>query len=119
MYPQQIIDALRHVRYPGNGKDLIESGMLEDDIRISGLQVSFSLIFDKENDPFMRSVIKASEAAVRTYAEPNAAVNIHAKFRKQTAPLIDYYTDKGILKTVDGTKDVDEVFTDIEDILEA
>ncbi len=89
MYPQQIIDALRHVRYPGNGKDLIESGMLEDDIRISGLQVSFSLIFDKENDPFMRSVIKASEAAVRTYAEPNAAVNIHAKFRKQTAPLIE------------------------------
>ena len=49
MYPQQIIDALRHVRYPGNGKDLIESGMLEDDIRISGLQVSFSLIFDRSN----------------------------------------------------------------------
>ena len=43
MYPQQIIDALRHVRYPGTGKDLIESGMLEDDIRISGLEVSFRL----------------------------------------------------------------------------
>ena len=48
MYPQQIIDALRHVRYPGTGKDLIESGMLEDDIRISGFEVSFSLIFQKE-----------------------------------------------------------------------
>ena len=35
MYPQQIIDALRHVRYPGTGKNLIESGMLEDDLRIS------------------------------------------------------------------------------------
>ena len=35
MYPQQIIDALRHVRYPGTGKDLIESGMLEDDIHQS------------------------------------------------------------------------------------
>ena len=46
MYPQQIIDALRTVRYPGNGKDLIDSGMLEDDIRISGLAVSFSLIFE-------------------------------------------------------------------------
>ena len=86
MYPQQIIDALRHVRYPGNGKDLIESGMLEDDIRISGLQVSFSLIFDKENDPFLRSVMKAAEVAVQTYADRNAAVSIHAKFRKQTAP---------------------------------
>lgn len=83
MYPQQIIDALRHVRYPGTGKDLIESGMLEDDIRISGLEVSFSLIFEKDNDPFMKSVVKASEVAVQTYVDANAAVHIHTKFNKQ------------------------------------
>ena len=83
MYPQQIIDALRHVRYPGTGKDLIESGMLEDDIRISGLEVSFSLIFEKDNDPFMKSVVKAAEVAIQTYADANAAVHIHTKFRKQ------------------------------------
>ncbi len=83
MYPQQIIDALRHVRYPGNGKDLIESGMLEDDVRISGLEVSFSLIFDKPQDTFLRSVIKAAEVAIKTYVDPDAAVNIHTKFRKE------------------------------------
>lgn len=83
MYPQQIIGALRHVRYPGTGKDLIESGMLEDDIRISGLEVSFSLIFEKDNDPFLKSVIKATEVAVQTYVDANAAVHIHTKFRKQ------------------------------------
>lgn len=83
MYPQQIIDALRHVRYPGNGKDLIESGMLEDDVRISGLSVSFSLIFEKENDPFMRSVVKAAETAIKTYVDKNAAVTIHTKFVRQ------------------------------------
>lgn len=83
MYPQQIIDALRHVRYPGTGKDLIESGMLEDDIRISGLEVSFSLIFEKDNDPFMKSVVKASEVAVQTYVDANAVVHIHTKFKKQ------------------------------------
>ena len=83
MYPQQITDALRHVRYPGNGKNLIEAGMLEDDIRISGLEVSFSLIFDKDNDPFMRSVVRAAETAVQTYANPDAAVHIHTKYRQQ------------------------------------
>ncbi len=83
MFPKQIIDALAHVRYPGNGMNLIEAGMLEDDIRISGLEVSFSLIFDKDTDPFIRSVQKAAETAVHTYAEPNAAVHIHTKFRKQ------------------------------------
>ena len=64
MYPQQIIDALEHVRYPGTGKNLIESGMLEDDIRISGMEVSFSIIFDKDNDPFRKSVVKAAETAI-------------------------------------------------------
>ena len=83
MYPQQVIDALRHVRYPGTGKDLIESGMLEDDIRISGFEVSFSLIFQKDNDPFMKSVLKAAEVALQTYIDPNVAANIHPKFVKQ------------------------------------
>ena len=81
MYPQQIIDALRHVRYPGTGKDLVESGMLEDDIRISGFEVSFSLIFPKDNDPFMKSVLKATEVALQTYIDPNITANIHTKFK--------------------------------------
>ena len=83
MYPQQVIDALRHVRYPGTGKDLIESGMLEDDIRISGFEVSFSLIFEKDNDPFMKSVLKAAEVALLTYIDPNVTANIHPKFVKK------------------------------------
>ena len=90
MYPQQIIDALQHVRYPGTGKNLIESGMLEDDIRISGLEVSFSLIFEKDNDPFRKSVVKAAETAIYTYVDENAAVHIHTKFIKQNmAPKAD------------------------------
>jgi adenylate kinase len=31
--------------------------------------------------------------------------------------LIDYYTGKGVLKTVDGTKDMNDVFADIVGIL--
>ena len=87
MYPQQIIDALEHVRYPGTGKNLIESGMLEDDIRISGMEVSFSIIFEKDNDPFRKSVVKAAETAIHTYVDENVAVHVHMKFRKQNTPV--------------------------------
>ena len=86
MYPQQIFDALQHVRYPGTGKNIIESGMLEDDLRISGMEVSFSIIFDKDNDPFRKSVVKAAETAIHTYVDENAVVNVHMKFRKQNTP---------------------------------
>ena len=84
MYPQQIIEALQHVRYPGTGKNLVESGMLEDDIRIAGYTVSFSLIFEKDTDPFIKSVIKAAEVAVKTYVDENAQVTIHTKIKRET-----------------------------------
>ncbi len=38
-------------------------------------------------------------------------------YHEQTQPLIEYYTNEGILKTVDGTQDVDKVFEDILAIL--
>ena len=77
MSPQEIINALSEVRYPGTGKNIVESGMLEDDIRISGFAVSFSLIFPKDNDPFRKSLMKAAEAAIKTFVEPNAPVTMH------------------------------------------
>ena len=74
LYPQLILDALKNVRYPGTGKNLIEMDMVEDNIRIDGMNVTFSLIFDKPNDPFIRSVVKAAETAILTYVSPD--VNI-------------------------------------------
>lgn len=38
-------------------------------------------------------------------------------YHEQTQPLIDYYTNKGIIKEVDGTQDMNKVFDDIVDIL--
>jgi adenylate kinase len=38
-------------------------------------------------------------------------------YKKQTQPLIDYYAKQGILVTLDGTKDIDEVFEDIKAVL--
>ena len=53
LYPKLIHDALATVRYPGNGKNLVEAEMVEDDLRIDGMAVSFSILFDKQPDPFM------------------------------------------------------------------
>ena len=38
-------------------------------------------------------------------------------YHEQTQPLIDYYEKAGVLKEVDGTKNMEEVFNDIVDIL--
>ena len=88
IYPQLILDALKTVRYPGTGKDLIEMGMVEDNIRIDGMNVTFSLLFDKPNDPFIRSVVKAAETAILTYVSPDVNIknNITVKARQLARP---------------------------------
>ena len=91
LYPKLILDALATVRYPGTGKNLVEAGMVEDDIRIDGQKVSFSLIFDRPTDPFIKSVVKAAEQAVLTFVSADADIrgNISVKTRHQNPVKAD------------------------------
>lgn len=89
IYPKLIHDALNTVRYPGNGKSIMENEMLEDDLRIDGMKVSFSLIFEKETDPFMKSVVKAAEAAIKTFVHPDVEVTISTKAKTALPPEPD------------------------------
>jgi ATP-binding protein involved in chromosome partitioning len=86
LYPKLIVEALNKVRYPGSGKTLIEAGMLADDIRIDGNRVSFSLIFEKPNDPFIQSVVKAARAAIKTYVSPETEVSPSVKILQKANP---------------------------------
>ena len=67
IYPNLILEALKHVRYPGTGKDIVSAEMVQDNMRIENNKVSFSILFDKPNDPFAKSVVKAAEQAIITY----------------------------------------------------
>ena len=84
LYPSLILDALKNVRYPGTGKNLVESDMVADDIRIDGMAVSLSLVFDKPTDPFIKSVVKAAETAIKTFASENAEPHIAVVSRTVT-----------------------------------
>ncbi len=88
LYPKLIIEALEKVRYPGTGKSIVEMGMVEDDIHINGNHVSFSILFEKPNDPFIKSVIKAAETAILTYIGEDVDIkgNIEAKARQLARP---------------------------------
>lgn len=82
LYPSLILDALSTVRYPGNGKNLVEADMIADDLRIDGTSVSFTILFDKPTDPFMRSIVKAAETAIHTHISPDIAVAVSTASRQ-------------------------------------
>ena len=58
-----------------------------------------------------------SELVQREDDKPETVQNRLSVYHEQTQPLIDYYDKKNILKTVDGTKDMQEVFSNIVGIL--
>ena len=60
-----------------------------------------------------------SELVQREDDKPETVQNRLSVYHEQTQPLIDYYDKKNILKTVDGTKDMQEVFNEIVKILNA
>ncbi len=59
------------------------------------------------------------ELVLRDDDKPETVKSRLDVYHKQTQPLIDYYSKQNILRTVDGTKDMDDVFTAITALLEA
>ena len=64
--------------------------MVDDNIRIDGNKVSFSLIFEKSTDPFMKSVVKAAETAILTYVGEDVEIagNISVTTVQQARPEV-------------------------------
>jgi ATP-binding protein involved in chromosome partitioning len=88
IYPKMIVDALATVTYAGTKKNLIESEMLADQPvvtpskspqgKVVGWNVEVTLVFPRETDPFLKSTVKAAEAAIRYYVNENGGENVNA-----------------------------------------
>ncbi len=88
LYPKLILDALSHVTHPATGKNIVESGIVEDDIRIEGRKVSFSLLL-KSNDPLSKSIVKASETAILSYIGPDVDIKGNIAVKNPPEPQIE------------------------------
>ena len=60
-----------------------------------------------------------SDLVLRDDDKPETVQKRLSVYHEQTQPLIDYYKNQGILKSVDGTQPMEAVFTAITDILGA
>ncbi len=88
LYPKLIHDALATVTYAGTKKNLIESEMVADNMHIDGMKVSFSLIFPRDTDPFLKSTVKAAEAAIHYYISPDVEVEIELEYKSKPRPEV-------------------------------
>ena len=84
-----------------------------------GLSIGHVIEFAVDEQALFDRVEGRAAEAGEARADDNAEVlrNRLATYREQTAPIIPYYRDKGMLERIDGMADIDGVTAQIEEIL--
>lgn len=82
------MDALATVTYPGTKKNLVESGMVADTPSINGMKVKVVLEFPRDTDPFLKSTVKAAEAAIHYHVSKEVEVEIATEFKSKPRPEV-------------------------------
>ncbi|SNQ62386.1 adenylate kinase [Candidatus Methanoperedens nitratireducens] len=128
-YPRTVpqADALQMILTESNKKlDIVLNIDVDDEElikRLSGRRVcascgmSYHMIFNPPKEDEICDKCKG-KLYQREDDKPEAIRNRLMVYKKQTQPLIEYYTRKGLLRMVDGGKDIPEIFEDIKKILE-
>ena len=90
------MDALSTVTYAGTKKNLVESGMVADTPAVAApaaegepWQVKVILLFPRDTDPFLRSTVKAAEAAIKYHCGKDVEVTIETEFKSKPRPEAD------------------------------
>ena len=101
LYPKIIVDALASVIYAGTKQNIVESDMLADQPVCRSIddgekwQVEVVLTFPRETDPFLKSTVKAAEAAIKYHVKQVGMdadlvdVNIKTEFKSAPRPEDD------------------------------
>lgn len=95
LYPKMIMEALATVMYAGTKKNLVASEMVADTPAVSApkgegepWQVKVVLMFPRNTDPFLKSTVKAAEAAIKYHCGQDVQVTIETEFKTAPRPEV-------------------------------
>jgi ATP-binding protein involved in chromosome partitioning len=84
--PEQVLEALKKVRFPGLSRDIVSFGFVRD-VKVDGASVSFTIHFSTENPNVGQQLSRDSEAAVRALdGVGNVRVNLEIAPRQPAGP---------------------------------
>ena len=90
-----VMDALATVTYAGTKKNVVESGMVADTPAVAAPQkdgenwkVKVVLEFPRDTDPFLKSTVKAAEAAIKYHCGKDVEVEIETEFKSKPRPEV-------------------------------
>ena len=94
LYPKKVLEALATVTYAGTKKNLVESEMIGDtpsvgfDRERNVWSTKVVLVFERDTDPFLKSTVKAAEAAIKYHCGKDVEVEIETEFKRAPRPEV-------------------------------
>jgi len=87
LIPKNISDTLRRIHFPGSDKSIVDLEMVQE-IRVAGKKITFSLIFQKEDDPSIGPVSEACTDEIRREYGNDFEVSITPKSANRMSPPV-------------------------------
>ena len=84
-----------------------------------GRQIHIVMTLTVDRDELRRRLIERAQQEGRSDDTPETVVERLAVYDRQTAPLIDYYRSRSLLREIDGVGTQDEVFQRILDAIDS
>ena len=105
--------------FDGFPRTLQQARSLDESLRQRGTPLSLALELRADENELTSRMLKRAAAERRTDDTPQTISQRMDVYKKQTAPLLDYYRKQGLLVTIDAMGSTDEVFERIRRAVDA
>jgi len=104
----------------GFPRTVAQAEALDDMLQNMARKIDHVIVLNVDDEELVGRIVKRAEEAGETRSDDNEETVRHrlTVYNDQTAPLLPYYTEKGLIREVNGMTSIDEVSTQIESILE-
>ena len=111
------------VVFDGFPRTVAQAKTLDDIKRAQGETVDVVIMLDVDDDALITRIEKRATSAGENEARSDDTVEVLKHrlqaYRTWTAPIIPFYADRGILKRVDGMKDIKQVSSAVYKIVDS
>jgi len=110
-------DAQGNFMLDGFPRTLTQAQALDSMLEKQGQKVDTVISLEVDNEEVVKRILSRGEFENRDDDNEEIIRNRLNVYDERTRPLKDYYSEDGLLKTVDGIGSIDDVFSRIEEII--